>query len=79
MVHALLVSDGLPVSTSQIVTEWSHVERRLIGKRNGREDRRNYTRSVRRACEQLCVRAGYANTIGNPILWRLRPDVSETV
>src|SRR5262249_10107511 len=70
--YALTVADGQPVSTSQIMQEWSHFEQRLIGNRNSSRDRHNYHRAIRRACEQLCVRAGRSTSIGRPILWKLR-------
>ena len=76
--YALLVADGKPVSTSQIMEEWSHIEPLLIGGRNSEHWRHNYRRYIRRACEQLCVRAGHSKTgSGRAILWRLKPESEE--
>ena len=74
-VNALVVADGRPVSTSQIM-EWSYVEQRLIGKRNSSRDRHNYRRAIRRACEAVAVKAGRSTSIGRPLLWLLRPDLA---
>jgi hypothetical protein len=40
-----------------------------------RNGKRPHDFSVRRAAERICIRVGYANTRGGPVLWRLRPEL----
>ena len=74
--HALAVADG-PITTTQIVA-WSHLEQRLLGKRQSQRDKDNYRRAIRRAADQLCDRIGVApHERGKPIIWRLKPELDE--
>jgi len=62
--------DNQPTSTSDILA-YSHAHSLYQG-RTSRVHMQGYRRSVRRACNVLCDRAGRSTTIGRPIMWVLK-------
>jgi len=72
--RAFVVSDGKPLSTSEIML-YTHA-RKLLGGQNCERWRHHWRRAIRGAAEVLCVRAGRSKTgTGRPVLWRLRDPV----
>src|SRR5262245_37486046 len=68
--RAFVANDMRPVSTSEIMAH-SFALALYQGKTSKRE-RENHARSIRRACDRLCVRLGHAAKPGRPVLWQLR-------
>jgi hypothetical protein len=56
-------------STSQVLT-WTAYMKYHRGEHVGRND----SRAARRVLERYATRIGRANTIGRPVLWKIRPE-----
>ena len=66
--RAFIANDYRPVSTTEIM-RWVFALRLYQGRGSAR-DRENYSRSIRRAAERLCVKVGKATSRGAPWLWQ---------
>jgi hypothetical protein len=66
--RAFWVSPGKALSTTDL-RAWAYPRGRG-GYRNGDAQ----DEAIRQAAEKLCERVGYAKTVGNPILWRLKAE-----
>ena len=64
--RAFIVSEGKPLSTTDL-RAWAYPRGRG-GYRNGDAQ----CERIRRAADGLCERVGHADTVGKPILWRIR-------
>jgi hypothetical protein len=66
------VATGAALSTSQLL-DWCYARKRMLGERISDGHRW----SVRRVCRVQCEPVGRADTIGRPILWKLKPGVCD--
>jgi hypothetical protein len=72
--RCFIVAPDRAWSTSQLM-EWAFPLQLYRG-RTANRHRMNYSRSIRRAADRLCIRVGRsAKGSGRPVLWRLRKPV----
>jgi hypothetical protein len=72
--RAFIVAPDRAWSTSALM-EWAFPLQLYQG-RTANHHRMDYSRSIRRAADRLCVRVGRSDKVsGRPVLWRLRKPV----